>query len=73
MTMIMSDELLTLPEAAEVLDVPVSTLRAWRYAGTGPVSFKVGKRVRFYRSDLDAWVRAKRDTAAAGWDSYVDA
>ena len=35
-------ELLTLPEAAELLRAPVATLRYWRHLGTGPRSFRLG-------------------------------
>ena len=43
-------ELLTITEAAELLRAPVATLRYWRHLGTGPRSFRLGRRV-LYRSD----------------------
>jgi len=50
-------ELLTTKEAANYLGMPESTLRWWRYIGTGPASFKLGPRtVKYKRSDLDEWV-----------------
>ena len=45
-------ELLTITEAAELLRAPVATLRYWRHLGTGPRSFRLGRRV-LYRSTLD--------------------
>ena len=50
-----NDELLSINEAAELLRVPVATLRYWRHCGTGPFSFKVARHVRYWRSDLILW------------------
>ncbi|MGW7706319.1 helix-turn-helix transcriptional regulator [Streptomyces sp. NPDC054771] len=52
--------LLTLPEAAEMLRRPVNTLRYWRYTGTGPSSFRMGRCVMYREEDLVAWVEAQR-------------
>jgi len=49
------DELLTIDEVAEILRVPVATLRYWRHLGTGPVSFKIGRGVRYLRSEVVSW------------------
>ena len=35
------DELLTMQEVADVVRVPVATLRYWRHVGTGPRSFRI--------------------------------
>lgn len=56
-------DLLTIGEAAAVLRAPVATLRYWRHLGTGPHSFRVGRRVVYRRDDLDAWIDAKRGQA----------
>ena len=50
------DQLLTMKEAAEFLRTPVATLRWWRHLGIGPHSFKVGRRVFYWLSDLRAWL-----------------
>lgn len=55
-----SSELLTLAEAAELLRAPVATLRYWRHLGSGPRSFRLGRRVLYRRDDLQAWVDAQR-------------
>ncbi|QNK52349.1 helix-turn-helix domain-containing protein [Dermacoccus sp. PAMC28757] len=56
----MEPTILTTAEAAEVLRVPVGTLRYWRHQGTGPKSFKLGaKRVAYMRDDVEAWLRAQ--------------
>jgi excisionase family DNA binding protein len=56
-------ELLTITEAAEVLRAPVATLRYWRHLGTGPRSFRLGRRVLYRRDDLQAWIDAQREDA----------
>ncbi len=52
-------ELLTITEAAELLRAPVATLRYWRHLGTGPRSFRLGRRVLYRRDDLHAWINAQ--------------
>jgi len=49
-------ELLTITEAAELLRAPVATLRYWRHLGSGPRSFRLGRRVLYRQDDLQAWV-----------------
>jgi excisionase family DNA binding protein len=56
-------ELLTIAEAAEVLRTPVATLRYWRHLGTGPRSFRLGRRVVYRRDDLHAWIDSRRGDA----------
>jgi excisionase family DNA binding protein len=54
-------ELLTINEAAEILRAPVATLRYWRHLGTGPRSFRPGRRVLYRRADVHAWIDAQLD------------
>ncbi|WP_336033533.1 helix-turn-helix transcriptional regulator [Geodermatophilus sp. FMUSA9-8] len=49
-------DLLTITEAAELLRAPVATLRYWRHLGTGPRSFRLGRRVLYRTDDLHAWI-----------------
>ncbi len=58
--------LLTIAEAAQLLRAPVATLRYWRHLGTGPRSFRLGRRVLYRRDDLDSWVDAQLRQADAG-------
>ena len=51
-------ELLTIAEAADLLRAPIATLRYWRHLGTGPASFRLGRRVLYRRDDLNAWIDA---------------
>jgi predicted DNA-binding transcriptional regulator AlpA len=57
------DKLLTLQEVAVVVRVPVATLRYWRHLGTGPRSFRIGRGVRYWRTEVFAWLddRANSD------------
>ena len=50
------DELLTIQEVADVVRVPVATLRYWRHLGTGPRSFRIGRSVRYWRTEVFAWL-----------------
>lgn len=63
--MTLTTDLLTTNEVAELLHVPVATLRWWRHKGTGPMSFNLGARkVMYRRSDVTEWLQAQY--AAAG-------
>ena len=43
-------------EVADVVRVPVATLRYWRHLGTGPRSFRIGRSVRYWRTEVFAWL-----------------
>lgn len=49
-------DLLNLPEASQFTRVPEATLRYWRSQGTGPPSFKLGRRIFYRKADVDAWL-----------------
>ena len=61
-------DLLTITEAADLLRAPVATLRYWRHQGTGPHSFRLGRRVLYRREDLHAWIdtQHRQNSAANG-------
>ena len=59
-------ELLTITEAAQLLRAPVATLRYWRHLGTGPHSFRLGRRVLYRADDLHSWIDAQHGQAAPG-------
>lgn len=54
----MTMQLLTIDQAAEMLNRPVATLYDWRYKGTGPRSAKIGGKVMYRLADLEAYVDA---------------
>jgi hypothetical protein len=39
-------------QAADVVRVLVATLRYWRHLGTGPRSFRIGRSVRYWRTEV---------------------
>lgn len=49
-------ELLTTAEVAAMTRAPVSSVRYWRYLGTGPASFRVGRRVLYRRAAVLRWL-----------------
>jgi excisionase family DNA binding protein len=50
------DRLFTVEDLADYLEVPVTTIYAWRYHRQGPPGFRVGRYVRFRRSDVERWI-----------------
>ncbi|HLE28657.1 MAG TPA: helix-turn-helix domain-containing protein [Anaerolineales bacterium] len=56
------DEWLNLGEAAEILGVHPSTLRAWADHGEIPAHRTPGKHRRFRRTDVEAWAVARRES-----------
>ena len=61
-------ELLTTEEAAEHLRLSPRTLETYRVTGEGPRFCKLGKRVFYRRTTLDAWLneRERRSTSDPG-------
>jgi predicted DNA-binding transcriptional regulator AlpA len=65
----MLNELPDLPDITEVssaLNIPVPTLRWYRATGTGPKSFKVGRHVRYHKTDVLEWIAAQENKTARG-------
>ena len=60
----MIDRLLTLPEVAVILRCPEQTIRYWRGHGHGPRSFKIGRRVCYRESDVQAWINAQMNASS---------
>lgn len=50
---------LNLPKAAEYLDISPNTLYVWRHRRQGLPSFRMGRRVMYRITGLDAWVRTQ--------------
>ena len=58
--------LMTQEEAAESLRAKPTTMQWWRTTGRGPKYVKLGRRVFYRQSDLDAFIAAgEREPAAA--------
>ena len=59
------DELLTIGEVADIVRVPVATLRYWRHLGTGPRSFRIGRGVRYWHNEVTTWLQSQSDGPTA--------
>ncbi len=57
------DHLLSAEDLAAYLDVPVTTLYAWRYRDKGPPGFRVGKHLRYRKTDVGEWIRIRLEQA----------
>jgi excisionase family DNA binding protein len=66
-----TNDFMTTAEVAGLTRAPESTVRYWRHCGTGPRSFRLGRRVLYRRGDVDRWIadheQADQDAGAAGW------
>ena len=63
-------DLLTISEAAEVLRAPVATLRYWRHLGTGPHSFRLGRRVLYRVAPMTSKPRSRPSASMSSIASY---
>jgi excisionase family DNA binding protein len=55
------DELWTVEQLAEFLKIPTQSVYKQRSLGTGPPGYRVGKYVRFKKSDVMRWLEEHRD------------
>ena len=58
--------LLTVQELATELRLAESTFYTWRRRGLGPKSFKLGRRVVYRLSDVEAWLEAQELATSRG-------
>jgi hypothetical protein len=56
------DALLNEVQAADLLNLSVRTLQAWRITGAGPRFVRAGRAIRYRRSALVAWIDANTAT-----------
>ena len=63
-----TDPLMSREVVAEYLGVNRVTLEKWAQLGTGPVYIKVGRLVRYRKSDLDRWLAEQTVIPNAGND-----
>ena len=46
----------TAQDVADYLTVPIATLYQWRYLGTGPTAYRVGRHLRYEPAAVQAWL-----------------
>lgn len=63
MTLPQTPEYLTTEEVATYARTSVDTVRYWRTKGIGPHGARVGRRILYRRSDVEAWVHARFEDA----------
>jgi excisionase family DNA binding protein len=49
-------QLMTLAEMCELMGISESTAYYWRQIGKGPKGARIGKALRYRRSDVTAWL-----------------
>lgn len=54
--MLITKELLTTKDLAEILGVKPNTINVWRLKGYGPKYHKLGYLVRYKREDVEKWM-----------------
>ena len=54
------DKLMTPRQLAQYLESSISALSQYRALGTGPEYFKIGKMVRYRKSDVNQWLEQQR-------------
>jgi len=57
-------EYLTATQLEQITGTPASTWRYWAHIGSGPPSFKLGRRRVWRRSIVDAWLKAQEAAGA---------
>jgi predicted DNA-binding transcriptional regulator AlpA len=48
--------LLSAQDLADFLDLPIATIYAWRCRRQGPPGFRIGRHLRYRRSDIEQWI-----------------
>ena len=51
-----SGRLWTAQDVADYLSVPLATLYQWRYLGTGPTAYRVGRHLRYEPAAVQSWL-----------------
>lgn len=62
----MDPEYLSAPELERLTGTRASTWRYWAHVGTGPKSFKLGRRRVWKRADVLAWIAAQEALTSVG-------
>ena len=73
------EPLLSAQQLADYLEAPIATLYAWRHRGEGPPGFRVGRHIRYRRTDVELWKqwqlmrveKLKKPLTQIGYDRLV--
>lgn len=57
------DEIMTTTEFAALVKQRVSTVQTWARTGFGPPAARIGKRIVYRRSDVEAWLESQFEPA----------
>lgn len=55
------DALYTPEDLAEIMGVPVSTVKYWRLNGKGPRAIRVARSYRYQKADIEAWLKQEAE------------
>jgi excisionase family DNA binding protein len=58
------DPLMTTEGVAGYFQLPIASIYSWRARGEGPRAIRVGKHLRWRKSDIDAWLERQADAPA---------
>lgn len=61
---IVESEYLTSVDLEELTGTPASTWRYWAHIGSGPASFKLGRRRVWRKSTVQAWLESQESATA---------
>jgi excisionase family DNA binding protein len=61
MNEVVNERLMTIADLSAMLGVPIDTLYGWRHRGEGPKGYRVGRHVRYRRSNVEAWLEEQAD------------
>lgn len=59
-------KMLTEQDVIAMTGLARGTLAYWRHLGTGPVSYKLGRRVRYDEADVLAWIQDQKAQTQRG-------
>lgn len=64
------EDLMDVDEVADMLGVSPRTLKQWRHAGSGPVFVKVGRKPKYERKDVAAWIAERKGKSNDDFQPY---
>ncbi|PZU20634.1 MAG: excisionase [Shinella sp.] len=67
------DHLISPEDAANILNISISTLAKMRLAGTSPRYVKLGRRVAYRPADIETWIEAQSFNSTAEYGGRANA